>query len=540
METKWLPNFNWVRDRLMARTQLKMVEGEVKDLNDRGHAGELRILARGGLVSLIGSISSSLLGFGFVVIIGRTLSIRQAGGLFEAITIFTIFSYGSLLGADWGLLKMMPIFSGPRDRHFLSTIAICPAVLASVAIAAVIFLEATPIATLVIHHGSVVTVAEELRILAPFLPLATVITITSAGVRVWSVEQSIFVQSLLVPAGRLILMGAFVVLGVSPFLGAISFAVPLAIGAMVGAALLLSHLGSPIRGEKPLPASIETFKPRRRIFVEFWKFSGIRSIAGVVQILLLYLDIVLLGILGSSKQVASYTVASRYILIGTFGLTSVGYAIAPQLSRLWAAGKTEAAHTVYRESSWWIMAISWPVLLLMALFAPLLMSLFSQDYRTGAVALEILALAMLANTGTGNNSIAILMAGRNSTNLLIGTVAVILNVALNIVLIPRFGPTGAAYAWSVSILFTAVAASLVLFRTVKIHPFGSGYWAVAFSAIASYGVLGTVVRFVLGATWTSGVIVVVFGSAFYLASLVVFNRRDWLDLHELQMLLARD
>ena len=516
-----------------------MAEMETKNVNDRGHVGELRILARGGVVSLIGSISSSLLGFGFVVFIGRTLSIRQAGGLFEAITIFTMFSYGTVLGADWGLLKMMPTFSARRDRHFLSTIAICPAVLTSVAIAAVIFLEATPIAKLVIHHGSVVAVAGELRILVPFLPLATVMTITSVGVRVWSVEQSVFVQSLLVPVGRPLLFGAFVVLGVSPFLGAISFSVPLAIGAMVGVALLLSHLGSPIRGEKTLPAAIETGKSRQRIFVEFWKFSGIRSVAGVVQVLLLYLDIILLGALGSSKQVASYTVASRYILIGTFALTSIGIAIAPQLGRLWAAGKTEAALTVYRESTWWIMAISWPVLLVMALFAPLLMSLISQDYRTGAVALEILALAMLANTGTGNNGIAILMAGRNSTNLVIGIIAVILNVGLNIVLIPRFGPTGAAEAWSVSILFTAIAASLVLFRTVNVHPFGSGYSAVAFSAIASYGVLGMVLRFILGATWTSGVIVVVFGSAFYLAWLVVFNRKDWLDLHELRMLLAR-
>ncbi len=501
--------------------------------------GELRILARGGLVSLFGSIASSLLGFGFVIFIGRTLSIRQAGGLFEAIALFTMFSYGTVLGADWGLLKMMPTLSASRDRHFLSTIAICPAVLASVAIATVVFLEATPIARVVIHHGSVSAVAEELRILTLFLPLATVMTITSAGVRVWSVEQSIFVQNLLVPAGRLLLIGAFVVLGVSSFLGAISFAVPLAIGAIVGAAMLFSHLGTPIRGERPLAASIETAKPRKRILVDFWKFSGIRSIAGVVQVLLLYLDIVILGILGSSKQVASYTVASRYILIGTFALSSVGIALAPQLGRLWATGKTEAAHTVYRESTWWVMAISWPVLLLMALFAPLLMSLISQDYRTGAVALEILALAMLANTGTGNNSIAILMAGRNSTNLLIGVIAVILNVVLNIVLIPRFGATGAAGAWSVSILFTAVAASLVLFRKVNVHPFGSGYLAVALSAIASYGVLGTVVRSVLGTTWISGVIVVVFGSALYLASLLLSNRRGWLDLHELRMLLSR-
>jgi len=507
-------------------------------MDERGRVGELQLLARGGLVSLIGSIASSLLGFGFVVFLGRTLSVRQAGGLFEAIAIFTMCSYVTVLGADWGLLKFMPTFSAYRDRRFLSTVAICPAFLACAAIAAGIFLDAGPFAKLVIHHGNAIVAAQELRILAPFLPLATVMTITLAGVRAWSIKQSVFVQSLLVPIGQPLLVAAFIAAGITPLLGAIAFAAPLAIGAIAGVTLLFSHLGKPIRGGGPLADSIETKIPGQRIFVEFWKFSGPRSITGLFQILLTSLDVVLLGILGSTKQVAAYTVASRYVLVGIFALSSMGVAIAPQLSRLWATGRTRAVQTIYRESTWWIMGISWPVLIMMALFAPLLMSLVGPDYTTGIAALEIIALAMLANTGTGNNGVAILMTGKSVVNLLIYAMALVLNVALNVVLIPKFGSKGAAVAWSVSILFTAVAASFMLFRIAKIHPFGSGYRAVAVSAIFSYGVLGLAVRLALGATWTSGAIVAVLGSAFYLTLLAVFQRKEWLSLRELRMLIA--
>ena len=437
------------------------------------HSGELRILARAGLVSLIGSIANALLGFGFVLLIGRTLSVRQAGGLFEAIAIFTILSYTTVLGADTGLLKLMPTVRTPWDLRFLSAVAIYPAFFVSAAIAAGVFFNATWIAMLVIRHGPVNVAAKELRIVAPFLPLATVMTITLAGVRVWSVTQSVLVQALLVPTVRLFLFATFVALGITPLLGAVVFAGPFAIGAVAAGALLFTHLGKPILEDELLGESFETKSPRKRIVGQFWRFSGPRSIGGLFSILLLSLDVILLGALGSSKQVAAYNVASRYIIIGGFALSSVATAISPQLSRLWAAGRISAARSVYSESTWWIMGISWPVFILMALFAPLLMSFVNPRYVTGVVALEILALAMLVNTGTGNNIAAILMAGKSSTVLLIEAIGLMLNVALNLALIPTFGATGAAIAWSASILFAAVSASIVLFRIAGIHLFGS-------------------------------------------------------------------
>jgi O-antigen/teichoic acid export membrane protein len=507
-------------------------------VDERGHLGELRILARGGLVSLIGSTASALLGFGFVVVIGRTLSVRQAGGLFEAIAIFSIMSYATVLGADSGLLKLMPTIRVPRDLRYLTAVAVYPALLVSVAIAAGIFLNAGSIAKLLLHQGPVIAAAKELRLIAPFLPLATVMTIMLAGVRVWSVGQSVVIQGLLVPIGRFLLIGVFVAVGMTPLLGALAFAGPFAIGAIASRLLLHTHLVKPILVERASAKSLGIRADQKRLFVRFWRFSGPRSIGGLFSILLLSLDVVLLGALGRSGQVAAYNVASRYIIIGGFALSSVAVAIAPQLSRLWADHRTRAAQTVYRESTWWIMGISWPVLILMALFAPLLMSFVNSRYTAGIVALEILALATLVNTGTGNNLAAILMAGKSSTVLLIEATELTLNVALNVALIPRFGATGAAIAWSVSILFGAASASAVLFRIASIHPFGLGYWAVVLSAVSSYGVIGLVARLCFGATWTSGLAAAILGSGCYLGCLRLFHQRRWLNLWELRTLIA--
>ena len=396
----------------------------------------------------------------------------------------------------------------------MSAIAILPAISFSLATAAALFFEASPLAALVTHNGNATNSGLELRILAPFLPLATLMTITMAGIRVWSIKQYVILQNLLVPMGRPLLVGIFVALGLTPLLGAIAFSVPIAVGAVMGTALLFRQFKKPILGRSSQDKSPGS--DRWPIFVSFWRFSGLRSLGGVFAIFLTWFDVVLLGILGSNKEVAAYTVASRYVVLGIFASSSMAIALAPQLGRLWAARRKSAIHALYLESTWWIMGIAWPILLMMAIFAPLLMSIVGKTYATGATRCRFLRVAMLTNTGTGNNGVTVLMLGRTKTILLIDATAMIVNVALNVELIPRYGAEGAAVAWSASILLSALIASVVLYRIAGIHPFGTGYMVVAVSAVASYGIVGVGFRWALGATWIAGAMAAVLGSASYL------------------------
>jgi hypothetical protein len=70
-----------------------------------------------------------------------------------------------------------------------------------------------------------------------------------------------------------------------------------------------------------------------------------------------------------------------------------------------------------------------------------------------------------------------------------------------------------------------------------LHPFGTGYYAVAISALVAYGVVGLVTRVTIGATWTAGALVAVVGSVMYLTFLFIFHRRGWLNLNEFRTLI---
>jgi O-antigen/teichoic acid export membrane protein len=149
-----------------------------------------------------------------------------------------------------------------------------------------------------------------------------------------------------------------------------------------------------------------------------------------------------------------------------------------------------------------------------------MMAIFGHGYASGVTALEILGVAMLVNAGTGTNAIALLMAGGNTENLLIAAISLVINVGLNVLLIPHLGASGAALAWTVSILWTSVATALLLYRRTRLAPFGPGYVAVIIATLAGYGLVAMPIRLLVG----SGVIGTVLGG---LTGTVVFVAILW-------------
>ena len=90
------------------------------------------------------------------------------------------------------------------------------------------------------------------------------------------------------------------------------------------------------------------------------------------------------------------------------------------------------AQTVYQTATWWLIVVSWPLFLSLAVFGPVLLGVFGPGFDEGATALAILSMAMLVNLGTGNVTVVLLMGGKSSWNLLNTAVALVLNVGLNI------------------------------------------------------------------------------------------------------------
>ena len=94
--------------------------------------------------------------------------------------------------------------------------------------------------------------------------------------------------------------------------------------------------------------------------------------------------------------------------------------------------------------------------------------LFGASFSSGETALRILALGQIVNIATGFPGMILIMVGESGRVTRSVAIGAIVNLALSLVLIPRFGASGAAAATAASIAITNILLSAVLWRSKKV------------------------------------------------------------------------
>ena len=93
------------------------------------------------------------------------------------------------------------------------------------------------------------------------------------------------------------------------------------------------------------------------------------------------------------------------------------------------------------------------------------------------------------------------------------------NLVLNIALIPTYGITGAAVAWSVSVLVQNLLPTWQIYRTFHLHPLSEGALVASCAALVVYGLGGGLVAAVWGPSALGAVVVAIGLTAIYLGLL---------------------
>jgi O-antigen/teichoic acid export membrane protein len=505
-----------------------------------GIQADLAALARGGAVNLIGLVSNSVLAFLLVIAVTRGLSADRAGVLFEAVAVFSILSSVVEFGADDGVVRAIPRLRAV-GRHVdlpdTVAVAVAPVFAAGAAGAVVLFVLAPQLSRLLVHGRGLAddALVPYLRVLAAFLPLSAAMAVVLAATRgLGTMVPTAVIANLGRPALRLVLMVTVMAAGLGSTWIALAWGGPIAgglIAAVLAGAALLRQAANARRSDHSEP------RPRIVLAGEFWRFTAPRGLSSMLGVTVLWLDTLLLGALRTSRQAGIYTAATRYLLLGSFVLVPVQMAMGPVMSRLLALDVRSRARRVYETVTEWVVAPSWPIFLSLAVFAPVFLRVFGAGYREGATALTILALATLAGMATGPCLTVLLMGGKSGWTFAIAAVSMAMNVALNLVLIPRAGMTGAAAAWAVSILFNNLSGLFLVRRLLGLSPVGTGFIVLTLAAAACYGGLGLLVRLTMGASVPSLALFLVLATGSYVA--ILWRVRGALHLAELRRALSR-
>ena len=101
--------------------------------------------------------------------------------------------------------------------------------------------------------------------------------------------------------------------------------------------------------------------------------------------------------------------------------------------------------------------------------------LFGARYMGAALALQILSAGEFVHTLVGPNGTTLTSYGKTTLLMIDAVLAAILNIVLNLLLIPRYGISGAAIATAISLAVSNVLVSGQLYYYYRIHPFRSNY-----------------------------------------------------------------
>jgi O-antigen/teichoic acid export membrane protein len=410
-------------------------------------------------------------------------------------------------------------------------IALWPVIAFGIASAALVYLFAPELARVFIRGRGVDEGARYIRLFAPFVPLAAGTTVALAATRGFgTMTPYVAIQNVGLPLVRPALLLGVLVVGLGTFPIAMAFAAPAAIGFVLSIAWLAFLHRRALESDRYHRG--DRRRKTRDLAGEFWRFAAPRGLAGILSIVLIQFNILLVGAFRSSREAGIFAAANRFTGVGTFALQAVGLAIAPQISSLLAQDERMRAETVFQTATWWLMVLSWPIYITMAVFAPFLMKIFGPEFVAGQTALLILSLALLALVGTGNNKVVLLMGGGSAWNLGITVVSLTINLGLSLLLIPKYGMNGSAVAFGSSIVADNLMTTLVVRYRMKLQPFGRGYAVVAAGSLICFGVIGLVVRTLVGMTLASFLVFGVVSSAVYL--LFIWRFRKLLQLSVLR------
>ena len=500
------------------------IEDRTIEARQRSDVGRL---ATGGLLNLTGSAVGGALGFTIVVIATRSLGPSGAGLFFEGVAFLSISSHVLLLGADVGLVRSIGAY---RSRGEIADVrqtlvaALTPTFLVGVLAAAVAYVATPALAAILDRSGSGEALVRYLRVFVVALPFAAVYLACVAATRGFgTMLPAVVIDKIGKPLLQVILLFMTVSLGWGAIALAASWTIPIVIA--LGAALTWLLFAG--RHDSSDPA---TYTPRtaREIFFAFWRFSLPRGIAATFQVLILWLDTLLIGILASAHAAGVYTASTRYVLLGTFAGVAIAQAVAPQLASMFASDRRDRARALFGTATTWGIAATWPLFLTLAIYSRTVLLVFGARFEEGAGVLAILSLAMLVASATGPVDWVLLMGGKSGWNLLNTGLALAVNIALNLLLIPRIGITGAAIAWAASIIVNSIVPLLEAWLLLGMHPFSLGGLLAAAASVVCFGGAAVTIRAFLGDGVLALTVSIVASSVLYFG--IVWRSRGLLDV----------
>ena len=231
--------------------------------------------------------------------------------------------------------------------------------------------------------------------------------------------------------------------------------------------------------------------------LDILKFSYPLMFVTIIGTAMHWMDIYILGLYFDNTTVGMYHPAARtagllrMILVAFMGIFS------PMIAELYAKNSQKELLLLYKLVIRWIMTIALPLFLLIIIFSKKVMFLFGPDYQDSHMILSVLTISVLIQSFIGSSGHTLSMTGYSKINFINSILVLIINLVLNIILIPLYAGIGAAVATLASMLFLGGIRLIQVWYLLRLQPLSFSILKPFFSSIIVYFIMINVKPFIM-------------------------------------------
>ncbi len=413
---------------------------------------------RGSSLLLIGRTLSLGVNFLTQVLIVRYLAKEDYGAFAYGLSIVALGQMIITLGLDRGISRFLAIYDETEDHdRLLGTLVGVTGLiflLGSILVVGFYLLQATAARSL----GTSPAALQLLLILILLAPVQAFDALLTGLLTVFANPRSIFFRKyVLAPALRLLVV-VLLILGQS---GVWFLALGYVAAGVVGIGLQVVILWQVLkrRGTLERLRQAQLRIPFRAILV----FTIPLVTTDIVYAFMNTSDAILLEHFKNLDAVAAWRVVQPAAGLNLVVMQSFALLFTPAAARLFARRDRAGVGDLYWRTAIWMAVISFPLFLVTFSLADVVTTtLYGARYADSAIYMALLSLGYYFSTALGFNGLTMRIFGAGKFVVVVNLLSAVVNVVLNLLLIPPFGALGAAIGTSLTLIAFNVLKQLGL------------------------------------------------------------------------------
>lgn len=419
----------------------------------------LKLIVKSSFVVFITLFLSKVLMYVYRVIIARYYNPEVYGIFSLALMIVMVFVAISSFGFSDGLLRYIPWYRGKEKHEEIKHVfwfSIIISFISSIFFGFVLFYFSDFISINLFHNPNLIIFLKIFSFLIPFYVCANIFLSVLQAFE--EISWNSFILNILQNVIKVFALVLFILLGFKT--NAIIWSFFFGILSM----FVISYLVCKYKLPKIFEKSFLKNKAKKETRREFFSYSWPLMFLTIIGTILLWEDSFMIGYFKGVFEVGLYNAAVPIIVLLRFVPELFLKLFFPLVTKEYSHKKLGVVEKLSKQVGKWIFLFNLPLFLIIFFFPETVINiLFGSEYILAANALRILSVGYFITSLVFVSNTLVSAIGKSKLFLFNVIISLILNVFLNILLIPSYGINGAAFATTI----TNIVASLLVFFQIK-------------------------------------------------------------------------